>query len=311
MEAPVHSLPSATTTTTTTTTTNTKPTPPKRVSRFSLHSVDPALWIREDCRAFYHEHLKPTTHCSKRARLIRVSIHQAYQLLINNNNNNNNNRERESLLLLFLEYGVHRGNDMARMASLVKALDDTHRHYNNRTILHGFDSFEGLPEDWHNGQYTSSRDLQHAVGTFDCQGQCPDLNDRQFANSGGNHNNVVFHKGWFQDTVEPFFDSYNNQKIAFVHADADLYSSTKTFLDAMCRRKLFLKGTVILFDEYWNYEGWQDGEHRAWMEAVATYGIDFRYLAIHAMTSAPTGDSHETYRGYQSVCVLIQKDMPE
>jgi hypothetical protein len=49
------------------------------------------------------------------------------------------------------------------------------------TRLHGFDSFEGLPEPWRLAADTS---------TFDVGGKIPAIDDAR----------VQFHTGWFSDT---------------------------------------------------------------------------------------------------------------
>jgi hypothetical protein len=38
-------------------------------------------------------------------------------------------------------------------------------------------------------------------------------------------------------------------------------------------------GTVIVFDEYLNYPGWQEGEHKAFMEFIAETKLQFAYVA--------------------------------
>jgi hypothetical protein len=40
-----------------------------------------------------------------------------------------------------------------------------------------------------------------------------------------------------------------------------------------------VRGTVIVFDEFFNYPGWQQ---RAWTEFVARAGVPFDYLAYTA-----------------------------
>jgi hypothetical protein len=37
-------------------------------------------------------------------------------------------------------------------------------------------------------------------------------------------------------------------------------------------------GTVIIFDEYMNYPGWQLDEFRAWQEFVAQHKIRYEYI---------------------------------
>jgi hypothetical protein len=59
--------------------------------------------------------------------------------------------------------------------------------------------------------------------------------------------------------------------------DADLYSSSVTVLDLTADR--LAPDAVLLFDEYLNYPGWQQHEHRAWTEFVERTGRTFEYLA--------------------------------
>jgi len=62
---------------------------------------------------------------------------------------------------------------------------------------------------------------------------------------------------------------------AMPDVQADLYSATKTVLELVGSR--LVAGSVVLFDEYFNYPGWQDGEHRAWLEYVDKTGLSFHY----------------------------------
>jgi hypothetical protein len=69
----------------------------------------------------------------------------------------------------------------------------------------------------------------------------------------------------------------NDEQIAFMHLDCDLYSSTKTVLDLAGDR--LAPDAVLLFDEFFNYPGWQRHEFRAWNEFIAQTGRTFEYLA--------------------------------
>jgi hypothetical protein len=75
-----------------------------------------------------------------------------------------------------------------------------------------------------------------------------------------------------------------------MHVDCDLYSSTKSVLNALGAQ--LVPGSVIVFDEYWNYPGWRQHEHRAFQELVASRGLRYRYEAF-----VPTGCQ---------VCVVIE-----
>ena len=118
----------------------------------------------------------------------------------------------------------------------------------------GFDSFAGLPEDWR---------LGYDAGEF--AHEPPDVEGAEL---------VV---GLFADTLPGFLASHPGP-VAFVHVDCDLYSSTATVLEHLAPR--FVEGTVLLFDEYFNFPGWQDHEHRAWREHVDRTGIGFEYAGL-------------------------------
>ena len=132
-------------------------------------------------------------------------------------------------------------------------------------IIHGFDSFEGLPTAW--GGTSKS------AGDFDIGGTPPEIDAT----------NVEFHVGFFDKTVPPFAESTDGQ-FSFVHLDADLYSSTKTVFDNLGDR--IGPGAVLVFDEYFGYHGWQRHEHRAFMEFLEDRDLDYEALALGHMNLA-------------------------
>jgi Macrocin-O-methyltransferase (TylF) len=66
-----------------------------------------------------------------------------------------------------------------------------------------------------------------------------------------------------------------------MHLDADLYSSTKTVLDAF--RERIRPGTVIVFDEYYNYPNWREHEFRAFQEFIAETGLRYKYIGFSTL----------------------------
>lgn len=124
--------------------------------------------------------------------------------------------------------------------------------------VHGFDSFEGMPEDW--TKMVSKGDLAHPMPHF-------------------KEDNVKLHKGWFDDTLPKFAKDELTQQIGFLHVDSDLYSSAKTGFDAF--REFLKPGTVILFDDYWNYAEFADHEVKAFKEFIADSGLDFEYIGYN------------------------------
>ncbi len=134
---------------------------------------------------------------------------------------------------LCCEFGVAGGSTINHIASLFSG------------EVHGFDSFEGLPEDWRSG---------FKKGFF-ARSKLPPV-----------RSNVRLHKGWFEDTIPGFLEQFGSP-LSFLHIDSDLYSSAVTILRLMDGR--IVPGTVIQFDEFFNYPGWQKGEYRAWLEFCA------------------------------------------
>lgn len=142
-----------------------------------------------------------------------------------------------------LEFGVATGNTLR----LITKMRDDKRVF-------GFDSFEGLPEPWLVG-------IQ--AGTF-AREDLPDVPGAEL---------VV---GWFDDTLPEFLDNHPGP-VDFLHVDSDLYSSAKTVLDLVGPR--LRPGSIVAFDEYFNYSGWQHHEHKAWQEYVERTGTEFSYEA--------------------------------
>lgn len=146
------------------------------------------------------------------------------------------------------EFGVFRGESINYLA---EQLDNMGRIY-------GFDSFEGLQEDWRGHELTK--------GTFSLGGQLPTVRD-----------NVELIKGWFDDTV-PHFLAQHPGSFAFIHVDCDTYEANKSLLKAVGGRLSY--GTIIVFDEYFGYTGWHVGEWKAWQEFVAERGIRYEYIGF-------------------------------
>jgi hypothetical protein len=72
--------------------------------------------------------------------------------------------------------------------------------------------------------------------------------------------NVVLVKGWVQDTVIDFLKQ-NNPQISFAHMDLDTYESTKFVLSEI--KPYLRKGSILLFNELYNFPGWSVGEYKA------------------------------------------------
>jgi hypothetical protein len=146
---------------------------------------------------------------------------------------------------LVCEFGVYSGLTINHIASLT------------RLPVYGFDSFEGLPERWRDG---------FGKGHFQVSA-LPEVQP-----------NVTLIKGWFDETL-PVFIKEHDKPVGFIHIDCDLYSSTKTVLDALADR--IHTGCVIVFDEYFNYPGWEDGEHKSFREFIERTGLKYEYIGYN------------------------------
>jgi predicted O-methyltransferase YrrM len=144
-----------------------------------------------------------------------------------------------------LEFGVYSGSTLRVIAE------------ERAGEVYGFDSFEGLPENWRSG---------FGAGTFAVDA-LPDVPGAEL---------VV---GWFDDTL-PGFLAEHPGPIALLHVDGDLYSSAVTVFEH-CGPRL-VAGSVVVFDEYFNFPGWERHEHRAWQEYVERTGTRFTWLAYTA-----------------------------
>jgi hypothetical protein len=147
----------------------------------------------------------------------------------------------------FTEFGVYKGGTIRYLAEK-----------RNETI-HGFDSFQGLPEKWSGGANNSQK------GAFTMHGKLPRV-----------PSNVKLHVGLFGASL-PTWLKENPGPIAFVHIDCDIYSSTKAVFDQIKSR--LVPGSIIVFDEYFNYHNWQRHEYKAFQEMVSECRIKYEYLA--------------------------------
>lgn len=76
-----------------------------------------------------------------------------------------------------------------------------------------------------------------------------------------------------------FFIEIISGNAFFLHIDCDLYSSKKTIFQNLFK---FIKtGTIIVFDEYFNYPGWKASEYKALMEFIQISGKSFEYIGYN------------------------------
>lgn len=126
--------------------------------------------------------------------------------------------------------------------------------------IYGFDSFNGLPEDWQGWEMPK--------GSFTLDGIPPEV-----------ESNVELVIGYFDQSLPLWVESHD-EPFSLLIIDSDLYSSACTILDTLGTKQI-VPGTLILFDEYFGHIGWRNNEFKAWQEFVKKHNIKYEYLAIN------------------------------
>ncbi len=186
------------------------------------------LEARKEAVAYIKAHMQTAVICQDKPALHRLAF------------------DHVSLEGLVLEFGVKSGTTIKGIAAMTSK------------PVHGFDSFEGLPEDW--------AGTEMRKGRFSTRGVLPKVPA-----------NVTLHPGWFDATL-PDFVRQQRGPVAFVHVDSDLYSSATTILTALAH--WLVPGTVIVFDEYFNFPAWELHEYKAFREFVTAHQVAYDYLGF-------------------------------
>lgn len=156
----------------------------------------------------------------------------------------------------YLEMGVGTGRSINFIAGL-----------NPSRKIYGFDSFEGLPKEWNRG------DVYHKPTTFafkDKNYHFPTLK------------NVIIYKGLFKDVLPKFKKQIlKDSPIAFLHIDSDLYESAKDVFEILGDN--IVSGTIIAFDELYNYPSFEQDEWKALQEFVTSRKLKIEFLAYNAV----------------------------
>lgn len=144
----------------------------------------------------------------------------------------------------YLEFGVAYGNTLRWWSNNLTSKE---------AQLYGFDTFEGLPEDWH----------LYKKGEMSPGGNYPDIKDSR----------IVYIKGLFQNTFYSFLKDFQNNKRKVIHLDADLYTSTLFVLTSIA--PYLKKNDIIIFDEF----GVPLHEFKAFTEFVDSFYIEYEVIA--------------------------------
>ncbi len=154
------------------------------------------------------------------------------------------NKENLYETINYLEFGVAAGH------SFIWWLD---KNKNADSNFYGFDTFDGLPEDW--GPFKK--------GSFSNNNQVPVIND----------NRGKFYTGLFQQTLPNFLKNFDNKKRNVIMMDADLYSATLYTLTMLST--YFKKGDIIFFDEFVV----PTHEFKAYLDFINSHYINLELIA--------------------------------
>jgi len=109
--------------------------------------------------------------------------------------------------MTYLEFGVREGVSMRWV---------TENHAHRKSRFHGFDTFEGLPEDW--VPAWGGRTIGNKRERGSMAASVPQFEDRR----------VYLHKGLIQDTLPPFLRRFRRREKLFVNIDNSEFSKALT-----------------------------------------------------------------------------------
>lgn len=175
----------------------------------------------------------------------------------------------------FVECGVWAGANSAAMARAIMEpvhYWETEKRFNTRRV-HLFDSFEGIPQAGeHDKEYLEAG---HAAGLSACS---IETTQQQMKAWGIPDELLVYHPGWFKDTVpaallQNGLSDITLRRIALLRLDGDLYESTLT-----CLRGFYpwlSPGGIVIVDD-WVLSGCRRAMREYFGEAGAPGPISFQ-----------------------------------
>lgn len=172
--------------------------------QFLSNTISLSRWISKQDKAMFNDFYTYKRNYDKREILFKKAIDD-YKL--------------KDEIISYYEFGVASGKSFRWWMDNLK---------NDNSKFYGFDTFEGLPEDW--GFYQKG----------DMSSNIPILEDKR----------AEFIKGLFQDTLFGFIKEgkveISHRKI--IHMDADIFSSTLFCLTSLA--PYLRSGDLIFFDEF-------------------------------------------------------------
>jgi Methyltransferase domain len=161
--------------------------------------------------------------------------------------------QTRSVAGLAMEFGVFQGITLRHIAKAIGP---------NRRVI-GFDTFEGLPDDWgallQKGTFATNRP------SFD------------------GFPNVSLEVGRIENTLPKYLEC-NSQPISLIHIDCPYYEINVFILERVL--PLMPPNSVVVFDEYYGYPSYEDHEFKAWSEIRARFNLVAVPIAYSSRSAA-------------------------
>jgi len=154
------------------------------------------------------------------------------------------NKENLRQPITYIEFGVAAGHSFKWWLQ---------QNASPESRFYGFDTFDGLPEDW--GPFKK--------GSFSNNNAIPEVNDSR----------ATFYKGLFQQTLPSFIANLNNSRRKVIMLDADLYSATLYALTMLSTN--LNKGDIIFFDEFVV----PTHEFKAYQDFITSHYVNLQLIA--------------------------------
>lgn len=177
------------------------------------------------------------------------------------------------------EFGVASGTSLMAFTRMNDVYNTLLPHEVAKKKVHGFDSFEGLPEL--DEAIDLATDDARKIGDMIRGGFDSSSTYARLLAFTGKFPSVTLHKGWFNETIPTFLSANPHISFSLLHIDCDLYGSTKDCLSPTIKR--LNVGGVILFDEIFHKD--YPGETAAFWEVYNSVNdlVRLEFRRIHAM----------------------------
>ncbi len=168
-----------------------------------------------------------------------------------------------------IEFGVKAGYTAGVLMNTMKHIQNIEVDYPRDRKLWLCDSYEGFPEAGCDiDRHSPMNEIWRPGTSRGCPAEA--MRDAAEAILPGQ---VEIVEGWYDKTWRIF--APRHRAYALVHADCDLYSSTKGALAQLFGNECIAPGCIVLFDD-WNAAQADPrfGQRRAWKELVDYFRID-------------------------------------